>query len=76
MAIPGQRLYSGEFDLNTMTIEISPHLDDVTSLVVFIHELIHVLHPEWNEQSVRTDVHRLLAFLNMLEYCKLCRRCQ
>ncbi len=46
-------------------IEISRQLTPLSRYEVFLHELIHVLHPEWSEAGVEKEMVQTLIALEM-----------
>ncbi len=52
---------------------ISANQSETEKLLTFIHELLHLLRPEWSEAKIRIDEHRICAILNLLRFCIHCQ---
>jgi len=52
----------------SLEIEINQELPHLERLITFVHELVHVMHPDWNEVDVSDDENRLLQALGIPEH--------
>ena len=57
----------GAINLDRDTILIHTRGDSITRLVTFLHEYLHLLHPEWSEEFIRLEERKVLIMLNIKE---------